>query len=388
MQKLPGADDRLKIIVNATPLLNITTGIGRYLKSLYTEINLRYPEIEIKYFNGMDIYNEMPNPPEGNSFWSTAVKIAWRLPSFVPYLARILIHEKRAKRFFRLSKGFDIYHEAGYFPFKAANNVKTIFTIHDLSLKTLPGFHPKERVLFFNKYFKKSLQLADSVITPSEFTKKEIRNEYPQIDVPIHPIHLGFDKNLFFKHSKDEVESLKNKLSLPEKYILFVGTSDPRKNIKSIIQSLVYLPENIKLVCTGWSGWDSIKDIQQSTTIIKKRIVFTEYLTDQDLAVLYSGARVFVYPSFYEGFGLPVLEAMACGCPVVCSGRASLPEVVGNAAITCSPNDFKFLADAIGKIFTSDSLYAEMSLKSLEQARRFGWAKAAEKTTKVFIDTI
>lgn len=378
----------MKIIVNATPLLNITTGIGRYIKELYTEISLQHPEIEIKYFNGTDIYDEMPTPPEGKSSWTFAVNTAWRLPSLFPYLARIVIHEKRAQKFLKLSKGFDIYHESGYFPFKAAKNVKTIFTIHDLSLKILPRFHPKERCHFFNRYFEKSLQYVDSFITPSEFTKKEIRKVYPEIDTGINFIHLGFDKTLFFKHPKNEIDSLKIKMNLPEKYILFVGTSDPRKNIKTIIKAMEHLPGYIKLVCAGWSGWDSIIEKNQYAANIKDRIVFTGYVTDQELAVLYSGARAFVYPSFYEGFGLPVLEALACGCPVVCSNRASLPEVAGNAAITCSPYDSTSLADTIYNIFTLDSLYTEMSQKGLIQAKKFSWGKAAEKTMRVFTDII
>ena len=389
MHKLSGSYiDHMKILVNATPLLNLSTGIGRYFKSLYSEINIQYPELEIKYFDGTGIYDEMPNSPKGKSVWSAAVNIAWRLPSFFPYFARILIHEKRAKRFLRLSKGFDLYHEAGYFPFKAAKNVKTIFTVHDISLKTLPGFHPKERVRFFNKYFDNSLQQADSIITPSEFTKTEIKNQYSQIDIPINAIPLGFDKSLFFKRSDNEIDSLKANKNLPDKYLLFVGTSDPRKNIQSIIKAMVFLPESVKLVCAGWSGWFSITGKQYPGSDIISRIIFTGYITDAELAVLYSGARVLVYPSFYEGFGLPVLEAMACGCPVICSNSSSLPEVAGSAAILCSPNDLNCLSESINNVFNSDRLYAAMSIKSLEQAKKFSWAKAAEKTIEIFIDTL
>ncbi|MFZ2630263.1 MAG: glycosyltransferase family 1 protein [Desulfosalsimonadaceae bacterium] len=378
----------MRIIVNATPLQNIATGIGRYLKSLYTEICLHYPDIEVKYFDGTDIYDEMPTPPEAKSVLANAVAIAWRLPSFIPYLARRYVYEKSAKRFFELSKGFDIYHEVGYFPFKAAKNVKTMFTIHDLSLKTFPHFHPNERVLYFNHYFTESLRYVDSIITPSEFTKKEIKNAYPHMDAAIYPIHLGFKKSLFYKRPDSEIDLLKIKMKLPDNYILFVGTSDPRKNIQSIITAMAHLPATVKFVCVGWSGWDRTTGKKQICGNMQDRLISTGYLTDQELAVLYSGARVFVYPSFYEGFGLPVLEAMACGCPVVCSDRASLPEVVENAAIQCRPDDIRCLVDSIDQVFTSNSLYAEMSIKSLEQAKKFSWTETAEKTINVFSDTI
>jgi len=374
----------MKIIVNATPLLNIPTGIGRYIKALYTEIRLQHPEFEIKYFDGTSLSDVLPNPPEDKGFWTFAVNLAWRLPYFFPYLARIFIHKKREQAFFKLSKGFDIYHEAGFFPFKAEKHVKIIFTVHDISLKALPDFHPKDRVLFFRKYFEQSLRYTDAVITPSRFTETEIRKIYPAITASTHPIALGFDKTLFFKRPETEVKALKLKLKLPEKYILFVGTSDPRKNIKAIAQAMAHLPESVVLVCAGWSGWGSMKGLKQSLSDIKKRILFTGYMADQELAALYSGARVFVYPSFYEGFGLPVLEAMACGCPVVCANTASLPEVAGDAALTCDPMDPRCLADAIYQIFTSDALYAEMCLKSLVQAQKFSWAEAADKTIHVF----
>jgi alpha-1,3-rhamnosyl/mannosyltransferase len=377
----------MKIIVNATPLLNIPTGIGRYIKALYSEISLQHPEIEIKYFDGTALSDVLPVPPEDKGVWTVAVNLAWRLPYFFPYLARIFIHKKREQAFFNLSKGFDIYHEAGFFPFKTAKQVKIVFTVHDISLKTLPDFHPKDRVLFFRKYFEQSLRNIDAVITPSRFTETEIRKTYPEISAEIHPIHLGYDKTLFFKRPETEVNALKAKLKLPEKYILFVGTSDPRKNIKAIIQAMAHLPESVVLVCTGWSGWDSMKGLKQSAADLKKRILFTGYVADQELAALYSGARVFVYPSFYEGFGLPVLEAMACGCPVVCANTASLPEVAGDAAMTCDPNNPVCLADAIYQIFTSDSLYAEMRLKSVGQAQKFTWAEAADKTIRVFAKT-
>ncbi|PIP40164.1 MAG: glycosyl transferase [Desulfobacterales bacterium CG23_combo_of_CG06-09_8_20_14_all_51_8] len=376
----------MKIIVNATPLLNLATGIGRYLNSLYRAISLQYPEIEIKYFDGAGVSEKMPSPPKAKSFWAKAVQIAWKMPAAVPYVARRVVHENQARKFLELSKEFDIYHEAGYFPFKTAKNVKTIFTIHDISLKTLPMFHPKDRRLFFNQYFEKSLRFADAIITPSEFTKNEIKKTYPEVNAPIYPVYLGYDRGLFFPRGEPAVDSCKTRFRLPETYILFVGTSDPRKNIKTIIQALAFLPESVKLVCAGWSGWDRPGRAGQNSAAMKNRVIVTGYVTDFELACLYSGARAFVYPSIYEGFGLPVLEAMACGCPVVCSDRASLPEVAGSAALYCDPDDPAQLARAIQKMMDSESLCTEMRFKSLAQAKNFSWDQAAQKTLAVFED--
>jgi len=374
----------MKIIVNAIPLLNIPTGIGRYIRELYSEIKRRHPDIEIKFFNGSGISDEMPVPPDDNSLWAFAVNIAWTLPPIVPYTTRIIIHEKRARNFYRLSKDFNVYHEPGFFPFKTPKSVRTVFTIHDISLITLPEYHPKERVLFTNRYFEQSLQHTDLVITPSEFTKKEIRKTFPFLNINIHPVHLGYDRTLFFKRPDSEIQLLKATLNLPDKYILFVGTSDPRKNIQCIFRALNLLPEHIKLVCTGWSGWDSKIGFNKKAK--NNKVIFTGYVTDQILALLYSGARAFVYPSFCEGFGLPVLEAMACGCPVICSDAASLPEITGNAAIVCKPDMHGCFAQAIHKLFSSDILYETMSKKSLAQAEKFSWETCAGKTSSYLIN--
>ncbi len=369
----------MRIIVNAIPLLNIQTGIGRYLKELYTRIGRLYPKITIKFFDGTQLLDQMPIPPRNQGAWPHLVKLAWILPAFFPYTARIALHEKRSRIFFKLSNRFDIYHEPGFFPFMSRKHVKTVFTIHDLSVLTLPELHPKERVLFFNKYFQNSLEQTTSIITPSKFTKTEIQRLIPNLNKHINPIYLGYDEKHFYKRPISEITALRSKLGITGKYLLFVGTHDPRKNLNCILKAVQLLPFPVKLVCCGWSGWGKIK-----TMAFSKQVLFTEYVSDEALAVLYSGARALVYPSYYEGFGLPVLEAMACGCPVICSNRASLPEVTGEAGLSCNPDEPACFADAIQSVFTDDSLYSALSKISLNQALKFSWTTAVEQTLSHF----
>jgi alpha-1,3-rhamnosyl/mannosyltransferase len=247
----------------------------------------------------------------------------------------------------------------------------------------MPEFHPKERVMYFNRYFERSLRNADAIITPSGFTSQELRNHYPRLAAPVYSIHLGFNSDLFHPREHEELRNLKQRLSLPEKYILFVGTADPRKNVVAIMRALQRLPETIKLVCTGWSGWDNAgrrSDIQR----LSGRVIFTGYVPDDDLALLYSGARLFVYPSLYEGFGLPLLEALACGCPVLCSNCASLPEIAGSAVAACPPHDIDCIAKTIAAVFDSDRIYTTMRAQCLRQAGKFNWTRTAEQTLRVF----
>jgi len=374
----------MRIIVNAIPLLNITTGIGRYLRELYKSIQRLHPEIEVSYFDGSRIWDQMPVSPQGGGAWTFAVNLAWQLPPMFVYMARRIAHEKSARCFYRVAKDFDIYHEAGYFPYQTPDHIKTVFTIHDLSLKILPDCHPKDRVLYFRKYFENSLTRADTIITPSEFTRQEVKHLYPHISADIYSIPQGCDKSVFFRHPQHKIDAFKVRMGLPEKYVLFAGTSDPRKNIQALFKAMSRLPASINLVCAGWSGWQAIRGSNSLPANIKKRIIFTGYISDAELALLYGGARIFVYPSFYEGFGLPVLEAMACGCPVVCANTASLPEVAGQAAILCEPYVPVCLSYAIFKIFSSDELWARFSRQSLAQAENFSWQKTAERTVQVF----
>ncbi len=378
----------MRIIVNAAPLNNILTGIGRYIRELYTQIQVLRPDIEISFFNGAGLSRRMPAPQKDYRLWELAVKTAWRLPSFVPYMARIIARQKSARRFFRLSLDGDIYHEAGYFPYQTPQGVKTAFTVHDLSWIRFPDFHPKDRLWFFQRYFEASLSRADVLITPSQFTRREIQTLYPGVNAGIHAIPLGFNPSVFFKRAPHEVASFKAGMGLPEKFFLYAGTSDPRKNIRTMMKALLDLPKPVKMVCTGWSGWEKTATRNLFPADLKDRIIFTGYVPDSVLALLYAGAGVFVYPSYYEGFGLPVLEAMACGCPVICSNEASLPEVAEDAAAYCGPDDAGCLADSIREILGSEALYKEMSRKSLIQAKKFSWIQTAEKTLKVFEDIL
>lgn len=372
----------MKIIVNATPLQNLPTGIGRYLQSLYKEMAIQHPEAEIRYFDGIGLSKKMPSSPGAESFWAKAVQVAWNMPAIFPYALRTLRHTFQARRFLKLSQGFNVYHEAGYFPFRAAKNVKTVFTIHDISLKILPDFHPKERVRFFNRHFIKSLRQVDAIITPSEFTKNEVAKIYPELKIPLYHVPLGYDPKLFYPQKTHEIKACRNKFQIPEKYIFFVGTSDPRKKIETIVRSLNFLPASVKLVCTGWIGWD--KSSRQKAEVLKDRVISTGYISDKDLACLYSGALAFLYPSVYEGFGLPALEAMACGCPVVCTKCASLPEVAGEAAIFCESNNPEEFAKSVQKILDNEKFQRELRFKSLARAGRFSWKQAAKEAYGIF----
>jgi len=174
------------------------------------------------------------------------------------------------------------------------------------------------------------------------------------------------------------------KYNLPKKFILFVGTIEPRKNIKRLIEAYNIVSPQEPLVIVGKKGWfykEIFKEIEELN--IKDKIIFLDYLPGKDLPYLYNKAICFIYPSLYEGFGLPPLEAMACGCPVITSSTSSLPEVVGNAAVLIDPGKTREMVVAIEKILGSRKLRDELRQKGIVQSKKFSWRKTSEQILEI-----
>ena len=207
---------------------------------------------------------------------------------------------------------------------------------------------------------------------------------------------LGIDENLitaiplahdpfFYPRQAKEIDNALAAHSFPRDYILFVGTLEPRKNISLLIKALSMTKSEIPLILVGWSGWGDKTWWRDITELgLEKRIYTAGYLDEETLACLYSGAKALVYPSMYEGFGLPVLEAMACGCPVICSNTSSLPEVAGTAALFVDPAAPEALARALDEILGDASRRAGLVERGLKRALVFSWDKTALQTFELF----
>lgn len=367
---------KLRIIVNAIPLTAVNTGIGRYLRCLYESIEARYgDEVEIRYFDGKQALPVMPKPPASVAGRSRLTKLLWSLPPAAGLAVRLAMHAKREHAFIQAAKGCDIYHEAAFFPFRAPKGVKTVFTVHDLSLIRYPQFHPRERVLYFNLFFKRRLAQVARFLAVSEFTRSEMSTvlgiDPSRVDITYNAI----DPLQFFPKPGQS--------SIPgnppgEPYFLFLGTNDPRKNPQVIPKALDASGLDIPLVLAGWSGWS--KDGASNT-----RVIELGYVEETALAGLYSDALALIYPSIYEGFGLPVLEAMACGCPVLTAQASSLPEVGGPAGLYLQdPTDPQEMAQAMRRLASEQPLRDTMRRLGLEQARRFTWSASARCAMETF----
>jgi len=269
---------------------------------------------------------------------------------------------------------------------------KYVVTIHDLITLIYPDKFTLKHRLIQNTLLPKVLRKADRIIANSNSTKNDIIRLYPEYESKIKVIYEGIDSKFFQRDSK-EIERTLKKYNIDYKYFLFLGTIEPRKNIINVIEAFIKLKQegNVeqKLVITGRKGWlyKEILEKMQKAPFFQD-IVFTDFINDEDLPFLYSGADIFLYPSLYEGFGLPVLEAMACGVPVITSNISSLPEVAGDAALLVNPMNVEEIARAVETLKRDRKLREKMRKKALERAKLFSWEKAAKETLKIYEKTI
>ncbi|MFH0731119.1 MAG: glycosyltransferase family 1 protein [Pseudomonadota bacterium] len=373
----------MKILVNAIPLSGLLTGISRCLRCLYLEMG-RLPGVSVSYFTGTRVVSEMP-PLAKSDRWIRTTASIWKLPDPIVFFLRCahwLRYEYFLEREIRKGK-FDLYHETAFVPAKT-KRIPVVYTIYDLSLISFRDKHPRERVWFHDFFFHRRIEYASRILTISEFIKTEIVRMLGISSNRISAVPLAPDQ-IFYPRESSVVKRVLKRLNLPDRYFLFVGSLEPRKNLNAIIQAMALQKDPLPLVMTGWVGWGDKFWMREIDRLgLEKKVFMTGYVDDETLAALYSGARGFVYPSFYEGFGLPVLEAMACGCPVVCANAASLPEVVGDAAIRIDPHDAAALARAMEDIAVNDQLHRSLTLKGLCRAKEFSWRKTAGQTLNVF----
>ncbi len=274
-------------------------------------------------------------------------------------------------------------------PFFLNRDIKKVLTIHDLTPIQFPEMHTRET----NITWKTSLNLiknrTEIIIAISNSTKNDIIDLLKIPENRIQVIHEAADERYKPLKNKELVlEEIKKAFNINSPYILFVGTLEKRKNVPTLIKAFFKLKKLSiphKLVIVGGKGWkytqifDLINELR-----LENDVIFTDYVSDDDLVKLYNAADLFVYPSLYEGFGLPPLEAMACGCPVITSNTSSLPEVVGDAGILIDPNNIDSLTESMHKILLDKGLMEEMSKKSLERANMFSWEKTAKQTWDVY----
>jgi glycosyltransferase involved in cell wall biosynthesis len=288
-----------------------------------------------------------------------------------------------------LPHALDILHSPDFIP-PSFGATRRIVTVHDLNFLHFPEFVTKESRNYYSKQIEWAVHTADHIAADSHHTRNDLIELLNVPDSKITTIHLA--ANPLFRHrpSKGSVDRTLEDLKLSPGYVLFVGTLSPRKNVEALVYAYNRLLNeagfDLPLVLTGGRGWLDAKIFQTINRLgLDTQVRHLEGISDQRLAHLYHGAGLLVLPSLYEGFGLPPLEAMHCGCPVIVSNRASLPEVVGDAGLLIDPEDIDGMATAILNVLTDSELRDTMIRKGFNQAREFSWEKTAEETHRIYL---
>ena len=279
-----------------------------------------------------------------------------------------------------------------YFPI-INKKCSIVGTIHDISFEHYPGYFTKKSLLLSKVLIPKMAKQADKILTVSNFSKQDIADRYNINPEKIIVTHLAASENFKVIKDHDLLEKVKNKFEINGDFILTVGNLQPRKNLSRLFTAYINMRDkkliDEKLVVVGKKAWlfsDIFKFAYESK--YRNDIIFTDYVEEKDLALLYNKAKIFVYPSVFEGFGLPPLEAMSCGAPVITSNVTSIPEVTGDAAILFDPWSVEDIEEKIVNTINNKELCCKLSELGIKRAAAFSWRRTAQKTLKVYKELI
>jgi len=377
----------LRVGISALSLLVPHTGIGPYTRNLGNALRAM-EDVQARFFYGCGW-----SPEVRQAALTGAASLRTSLLKIIPrpyWLMRLGVQQRCFTRGAR-AEAFDVYHEPAFFPFRFAGT--TVITIHDLSPLRHPETHPPERVRQFETRLPWAAGVATKIIVDSHFVKREVMDLLRVDEERIRPIHLGVSAEYHPRPPTATAACLAGYGLERGRYVLAVGTLEPRKNLVEALEAHAQMNEaqrqRFPLVIAGPKGWLA-QALERRIQAAEGRgeVRWLGYVPAADLPLLYAGASLLVYPSLYEGFGLPVLEAMASGVPVVASNRASLPEVAGDAAVMIEPGDATRLRDAMLGVLEDEREAARRASLGLSQAARFTWEACAQHTVRVYREAL
>lgn len=366
------------IAIDYTAALEQRGGIGRYTRELVKALARIDTQTGYRLFAAGQTSAILPDPPGPNLAWKpTRISSEW--------LARIW-HRARMPLPIECWTGpVDLLHAPDFTLPPTRKGTRTILTVHDLSFIRTPETATPDLRAYLNRVVPRSVSRADLVLADSEATRQDViaffRTPAEKIDV----LYSGVGAHFQPARDGDTLRAVQERYGVGDApYILSLGTVQPRKNYGRLVEAVRRLNQpDLKLVIAGGKGWLDDPLYEQIAALgFGERVVFPGHVPDEDLPALYSAAQVFAFPSLYEGFGLPPLEAMACGVPVVTSNVSSLPEVVGDAALLVDPYDVDALARALEQALADEGLRRTLIQRGYLRARFFTWEKAARQLHK------
>ncbi|HEX7976006.1 MAG TPA: glycosyltransferase family 1 protein [Anaerolineales bacterium] len=369
----------MNICLDASAAVHGRAGLGRYAQELAAALLQVDPQDRFAAFYN-DAARAQPVAPFDRlpSITSRSGNKAWRMSVLLAHY----FHFSQDRSF----PGVDVFHAADHL-LPRFSRVRSVFTLNDLTYRLVPQAHQGWNRRFLSLMMGRFLQAADVVIAISESTRQDAARLYNIDPARIEVVYDGVSPR-FHPAAQEDREAVRQKYGLPGHFILYVGMIEPRKNLVTLLRAYRKLRDEKleqRLVIAGKRGWLAEGFFRALAGLdLENDVLLPGFIAEQDLPALYSAADVFAYPSLYEGFGLPVLEAMACGAPVVCSNSSSLPELAGEAALMVDPADAAGLAQALAQAATDRALRLRMKARGLEQARPFTWERTARLTVEAY----
>ena len=368
----------MPIYIDVSAAVHAKAGIGRYAASLARALIQCEPDRLALFYNR----GRTTAPPAGLE----AVPARTVRAGYKPWRMAVWLGHLTGLGFDRLAPGAELFHATEHL-LPPLHRAPTVLTVHDMIFKLFPQTQKRLNFWYLNATMPLYCRRADAIITVSECSKQDIVAHYGLDPAKVTVIYEAAGPE-FGPVSTAEQERVRQRYGLPEQFLIHVGVIEPRKNLIRLVEALQRLRSEdltVPLVVVGPKGWlydDFFERLEQLE--VRDSVCFPGYVPLGDLAAVYSSARLAVTPSVYEGFGLPVLEAMACGTPVVSSSAASLPEVGGDAARYFNPLNVEEIAAVIRAVWTDLDLQSAMRHRGLLQASRFSWERAAQQTMALY----
>ncbi|CAK3665007.1 glycosyltransferase family 4 protein [Vibrio crassostreae] len=385
-----------KLLINVSPIREPLTGIGYYTLNILSELLSRDVDV-IGIRNGkllppellVELVSQFQNPMSNAKSLSSKKRLVVEFLRAIPGVYQLknhLLSLRAQKQLKDLANQEYVYFEPSFVPFDYEG--VTITTVHDLSFLSHPSFHPATRVSYLTNKMQSSITKSDHIVVDSDFILKELHDFFPASKEKSSTLYLGVADS-FRPYAKDECDGLLRSLKIKHNhFVLSVATLEPRKNLSKLIDAYKLLPSSVRnqypLVLVGDQGWKNIELMNNAKELVERgQIIFTGYLADDDLKHLYASAAAFVYPSLYEGFGLPVIEAMASGSPVITSNIGATAEVAASGALLVNPCDEVAISKAILRLIQCPGDKANLSKCGIDRASTFKWPHTVEQLLEI-----
>ncbi len=368
----------MTLYLDISPAIHTKAGLSRYADSLAQAL-LRQAPARFTFFYNRSRDSRIPSWVSGKDVRSVRAGYKpWRMAVWLGHLAHL--------GFDRLVPGCELFHATEHL-LLPLHNCPTLLTVHDLIFHLFPEHHKRLNRWYLNAALPLYCHRADKIICVSEHSKADLIRIWDIDSKKVHVVYEAADPR-FRPVEEERISAIRHRYGLPERYLLTVGTIEPRKNLKRLLDALALLRQQgkkINLVIVGKTGWlydDFFAKLESFQ--YRDAVVCAGFVPDPDLPAVYSGAVLTALPSVYEGFGLPILESMACGTPVVTSRAASLPELGADAVRYFDPLDSNDMADAVGEVWINAELRRDMVERGFRQAAQFSWERTAEQTLHLY----